>query len=309
MYSNNCFLQEMRISCICQNEYKYFLRKLNVIGVGLGYKITNGLYTKNICITVFVKEKLPNNMLPSNEIIPNFYKGFLTDVVDCAGLPKFQSLTLKVRPVICGYSVGNILYNDSGGTCGCLVRDNYLYMLSSNHVLAKTNEAPLNSSIVQPAVQYGGKTPGNIVAFLKKFIPLKFIEGRSEPKNQVDCAIVKVFNKSLASPEIAFVGVPKGIGKPKLNEPVKKVGATSELTDGRITNLSTTILMDCGSKQALFTNQIITTKITDPGDSGALLLDENNNALGLCMGGINQITVSNSISLVLKNLKVNLVTS
>src|SRR3712207_8760092 len=43
-------------------------------------------------------------------------------------------------------------------------------------------------------------------------------------------------------------------------------------------------------KQALFTNQIMTSKMTESGDSGSLLVDEELNALGLCMSSNNQTT-------------------
>ncbi|MCD3199009.1 hypothetical protein G8T76_14790, partial [Clostridium botulinum C/D] len=143
------------------------------------------------------------------------------------------------------------------------------------------------------------------------YIPIKFIEGKTKPENIVDCALCKVINRSFVSSEIAFVGTPKGTAKAKLNEDVKKVGRTTELTIGQVKYLYATFIVNSLQigKKALFTNQIITTKMAEPGDSGALLLNENNYALGLLIGSNNDIGVFSPIQKVLDSLKVKLVTS
>lgn len=297
------------ISNICECEYSYFLSRPNVVGVGLGYKMVRGFYTEQKCIAVFVTRKVPCNELLSNEIIPNCYKGFPTDVKEC-GMPVCNSLTARVRPLINGYSVGNILINNSG-TSACLVSDKYIYILSNNHVFALNNTAPIGSVILQPSVQDGGTIKKDVIGHLNRYIPIKFIEGSTEPENIVDCALCKVISRSFVSPKIAFVGIPKGAVKAKLDENVKKVGRTTEMTTGEIRYLSSTFRVSCVGvgKNALFKKQIVTTRMGQAGDSGSLLLDESNHALGLYLGSTSAITIFNPIQEVLDSLKVKLVTA
>ncbi|CAG7840457.1 hypothetical protein CLOHAE12215_01881 [Clostridium haemolyticum] len=296
------------ISNICENEYKFFLGKCNVIGVALGYKMVNGFYTNQKCITVFVTKKVSCNELLDSEIIPSYYKGFQTDVKEC-GMPVCDSLTGRLRPLLNGYSIGNILENMCG-TSGCLVKDRYLYILSNNHVFALNNKAPINSAIVQPSVYDGGKIEKDVIGHLKKYIPIKFIEGKNMPENIVDCALCQVISRSFVLPDITYVGIPKGTDKAKINDDVKKVGRSTELTTGKINNVSGTFRVKCQvvSKQALFKKQIVTTRMGQPGDSGSLILNKDNYAISLYMASINDITISNPIQEILNSLKVQLVT-
>ncbi|KEI00036.1 serine protease (plasmid) [Clostridium botulinum] len=295
------------ISCICSNEYPFFLDKSNVVGVGLGYKVKNGFCTFQKCIKVFVTEKVPSNELPSADLVPPIYKGLMTDVVD-AGYFKPHSLTQKVRPVICGYSIGpQPIFGV--GTLGCLVTDGFSrFILSNNHVLANFNSLAINTPILQPGVKDGGKAEADVVANLTKFIPLRPVTTFRRPDNYADCAIARLTDKSIASPEIALAGNPKGVKPPKLNEYVKKVGKTSELTEGRITAINTTYTADYGTKDVLFKNQIVTTFLSQQGDSGAVLLDVDNYVLGLIIGGTNTFTISNNISDVLRLLSIGIIT-
>ncbi|AYF55236.1 hypothetical protein G8S49_03205 [Clostridium botulinum C] len=271
--------------------------------------MVKGFYTNQKCITIFVTKKVSCNELLSNEIIPNFYKGFQTDVKQCE-MPRCSSLTQRIRPVLNGYSIGNIMaYNY--GTSSCLVEDKYLYILGNNHLLALNNQAPIGSAIVQPGVEDGGKIEKDVIGHLNKFIPIKFIEGAKEPENIVDCALCKVINRSFVSPKIAFVGIPKGVAKTKLGDNVKKVGRTTEMTKGKITYLDGVFKVKCENvqKRALFKKLIITTSIGELGDSGALLLNEDDYALGIYMASGESIGVFNSIQEVLDSLKVKLVTN
>ncbi|MCD3292233.1 serine protease, partial [Clostridium botulinum C/D] len=224
---------EERISYICSNEYEFFLNKTNVVGVGLGYKVKNGFCTCQKCIKVFVTKKVSSNELTPSDLVPPIYKGLMTDIVNC-GYFQPHSLTQRIRPVICGYSIGPI--NFLGGTLGCLVTDGFSrFMLSNNHVLANFNSFPINTPILQPSSNDGGKAPADVVANLTKFVPLNRVTAFRKPTNYVDAAIARLTNKSIASPAIALVGPPKGTSPPQLNHHVKKVGKTSELTTGTIT--------------------------------------------------------------------------
>lgn len=130
------------------------------------------------------------------------------------------------------------------------------------------------------------------------------------PENIVDCALCQVISRSFVLPDITYVGIPKGTDKAKINDDVKKVGRSTELTTGKINNVSGTFRVKCQvvSKQALFKKQIVTTRMGQPGDSGSLILNKDNYAISLYMASINDITISNPIQEVLNSLKVQLVT-
>src|SRR3712207_8381896 len=101
-------------------------------------------------------------------------------------------------------------------------------------------------------------------------------------------------------------GYLKGIGKPNLEEGVKKVGRTTELTVGKISAIYATYVLKYNDKDVLFKDQIFTTDMADYGDSGAILVDYKNYALGLLMAGSESFTIYNDIYNVLDNLKVNI---
>ncbi|KOC34629.1 hypothetical protein ADU82_09965 (plasmid) [Clostridium botulinum] len=284
---------------------------INVVGICLSYKVKGGFRTNQLCIQVFVSRKLFSNELNSQDLIPNLYKGIPTDVVQ-TGILNSCSLTQKVRPAIGGYIIANEHEVFAGGTLGCLVSNkNDYYILSNNHVLANNNKAPIGTKIIQPSYAYGGRLKTDVVAILSKFIPKKPIGTLRRPTNYADCAIAKVINKSLVSPRIAFVGIPQEPIVPRLDQSIKKVGYSTELTSGIIIGINATAEVHSATTEEkfLFKEQIVTTNIGSSGDSGALLLDPSNHTLGLLMSGCSSRNICNPIKYILKELDVRIVTS
>lgn len=54
----------------------------NVVGVGVGYKVTAGVETHRRCITVFVSRKVPLSQLADDERVPLRFQLHLTDVIE-----------------------------------------------------------------------------------------------------------------------------------------------------------------------------------------------------------------------------------
>ncbi|KOC55256.1 hypothetical protein ADU90_02200 [Clostridium botulinum] len=299
---------DSKISYICLNEYEYFFNKSNVLGIGLGYKIINGFSTLEKCIGVFVTKKLPENELTPQNKIPKTYKGIKTDIIQ-SNTVTASSLTNKIRPVICGYNIGSSI-NDETGTLGCLVTDGkFNYILTNYHVITNKENPPIGTPILQPGLSYKGKLPDDTIATLAKYIPVKFATSpQHRPPNLVDCAIGKLSNHSSVSAKVALLGLPNGVSSPTLGQSVQKTGCESEKTTGKITYISVSILANMSGKQALFKNQIVTTLMSKDGDSGAILFDEHMNALGLLIGADDSHTVYNSITDVINNLNVKIVT-
>ncbi|AYF53702.1 hypothetical protein G8S49_07715 [Clostridium botulinum C] len=299
-------LIQKKILYICRYEYTYFFNKSNVVALGLGYKVKNGIISSKECISIFVNNKLSLHELLPNDIIPSTYNGVITDVID-SGPITASSLTNKIRPALGGYSIGPIK-GAPGGTFGCLVTDGkYYHVLTNNHIIVDKKITKIGMPIIQPTVVDGG-TIEDEIAKLSLYIPLKPQTSTSSPENLVDCSINKITKRSLVSTKIAFLGRPKGTALPYISDDVMKVGRTSELTKGSIISIGATAKLTIDEAKYLFVNQIITTRMSSDGDSGSVLFDKNINAIGLLVGASNSQSLFNPIDAVLDSLKVKIVT-
>ncbi|KGM96284.1 hypothetical protein IRP63_05185 [Clostridium botulinum] len=303
----NCCSIDQIISYICENEYQYFFQKKNVVGVGVGYKVKGGFCTNKKSLIVFVSNKISSNELSCNDLIPPLYRGIITDVME-SGTIQFQKLTQKSRPVEGGFAIG-VEGTMESTTMGCLVTDGkYKYVLTTNHGIVKDQFA-IGRNILQPSPQNGGKVPEDIIGTISKFIPLKYKGTFTEPTNLVDCCMIIVLQESLVSPKIHFLNTPPlGVANPELNIDVQKIGSATEKTIGKILSVSATMKLEFNKKDYIFKKQIVTTKMTGDGDSGAIVLNMRNFAVGMAIGGSQSITVVNNMANVLKSLNVNIVT-
>lgn len=232
----------------------------------------------------------------------------------------------QLFPVQLGTSGGNI--NDStrkfcfGGTLGALVEDAQgQYILSNNHVLARTNLAAIGEDIIQPGlidqVPACAKDPTDIVADLSSFVRLLFKKIGKIPINSVDAAIAKIRNGAVdPSGSILDIGpISSDTLPPTLGLAVKKSGRTSGLTTGMISALHVTVDVSYGKrKTARFTDQIIITpgSFLMSGDSGSLMVedvDPTPHAVGLLFAGGSTIAIANPIGPVLDAFGVTMVGS
>jgi hypothetical protein len=234
-------------------------------------------------------------------------------------------------PIQLGTSGGNI--NDSskgfcyGGTLGALVEDTSgtEYILSNNHVLARTNAASMGEDIIQPGLIDESpacfKDTTDIVADLSAFISIQFKTKGTMPPNTVDAAIaqVRVGTKGFIVDPTGFIidigTVSSDTVAPSLGMAVKKSGRTTGLTNGNITAVDATIDVSYGSgKTARFTNQIVvgTGDFIAAGDSGSLMVEDvvtNPRAVGLLFAGSSTTAIANPIDHVLKAFNVSMVGS
>lgn len=324
------------------NRYRSQLFQLrNVVGVGFGKKEKNGVQTDDDAIIVLVKKKQPLEELSENDLVPQTIENFKTDIQEIGEL-KFQiSRTDRLRPAQPGISIGH--YKVSAGTFGAVVRDRKTgtpLILSNNHVLAnQTNgydgRAKVGDPILQPGKYDDGSESEDIIAFLERFIPVNTrIERASYPiavklkkkassfrhstkqdysfklfedgvTNRVDCAVAKPIKEDYIDENILEIGKVKGIREPEIGLEVVKSGRTTGITKGKIKVIDSTVevTMDDGLK-ATFEDQIIMEPLSEGGDSGSLVLDKNNKAIGLLFAGSSQATVCNKITFVLEALEV-----
>jgi len=286
---------------------------VNVVGFGVGEKITDESITGEMCVKVFVAKKFPKSRISRSDLIPKSLDGVSTDVEEI-GYPKRFALENRVRhrPLVAGVSMG--LGRDSvpvgfAGTFGLVVRDRQnaakLYALSNNHVLADENRVAIGAKVLQPGTLDGGKASDHISG-LSAFIPLKFDNRR----NYSDAAIAFLDVMSVA-PSILGIGTPTGAARPLLNMVVRKAGRTTGLTEGIIRAVNSDIfdieyeqgpvrVDDCIVIRASMANK----SFSKPGDSGSAIVNAQGKIVGLLFAGSDVVTFATPINRILNHFKV-----
>jgi hypothetical protein len=311
----------------------------NVVGIGIGYKVSERRRTDEISVVVLVRQKIPLAGLAKTALIPQEVNGVRTDVMQVGDIRPLQARTSRWRPVPAGVSLGH--YKITAGTFGCMVydrTDGKPLMLSNNHVLANSNDASSGDAILQPGSADGGQVDRDTIGYLERFCPIRFntsppacnlakgyadvgnaiarlagskhrlqaLQVHPMASNLIDAAVARPMNLGVLQDMILEIGVIKGITAPTLNMLVRKSGRTTALTTGEITVLETTVTVNYGwDLMATFEDQILTNPMSQGGDSGSLLVAGNAPlAVGLLFAGSDQVTIHNPIQAVFTYLKV-----
>jgi len=237
------------------------------------------------------------------------------------------------RPIELGTTGGNI--NDissafcCSGTLGSLVEDtDGQYILSNNHVLARTNTASLGEYIIQPGLidqsPVCSQDTNDVVAHLSDFVKIQFKKGKRVPLNEVDAAIAKVQNGNVdMDGSILDIGLVSAntVSAVSIGQYVQKSGRTTGLTFGEVAAFDVTVDVgyskECGggtNQVARFVNQIRITSgdFSAGGDSGSLVVeaypaDGLPRAVGLLFAGSSSSTLANPIGAVLSAFDVAMV--
>jgi len=310
--------EELEIFDIQQKEEASLLDKDNVVGVGIGNKIKDGKETGDKCLTVLVSQKLDKSIIGDENFVPANIGKHKTDIVEVGEIfaggtsleEKTETLRKKMRPAKGGYSVGH--YKITAGTIATGVYDivsspgipKKYYILSNNHVLANSNNAKIGDPILQPGPYDGGTDPGDVIAKLSRYIAIKF----GGPDNYVDAAIAEA-NFQDIDRQIYWIGYAKDtVPVPRIGTIVQKTGRTTNYTTGKITAINTSVNVNYGGgKIAKFARQIVTTNMSAGGDSGSLLLDMNENVVGLLFAGSSRVTIYNDMRDVQSLLGIELI--
>ncbi|MGF1594073.1 MAG: hypothetical protein ACFCUW_12375 [Kiloniellaceae bacterium] len=303
----------------------------NVVGMGFGVKWSDGEPTGKPALLALVSQKVDKEELTAADMIPKKIGEMPTDVL-AIGEPfagqaepvevSAQLLARRARPASGGYSVGHKAI--TAGTIGTCVYDmmgtpgnsvgvpNHYYILSNNHVLANSNNGTPGDAVLQPGPFDGGSDPADRIAALSRFIPITFDPPvpRALHRNLVDAALAEGQFHDLKR-EIHWVGHLRG-WRPRVDVTVgtllHKTGRTTNYTTGRITTVNATVDVNFGGgRVARFRDQILTTPMSAGGDSGSLVADRENFAVGLLFAGSPQVTILNQIQHVRSLLRVEIV--
>lgn len=303
---------------------EHLLSLSNVIGIGYGLKEIAGELTDQNSIVVMVSKKVPEIRLTQDEIVPKFIEGIISDVIEVGHVSvrrcrpdhdqnlapdilEFNNARkLRWRPAPGGVSIGH--YKITAGTLGAVVYDRCRgrkFILSNNHVFAnstngKDHRASKGDPILQPGPINGGTVKCDTIARLYRYVPLK-----DKGINIVDAAVARPLRPRLIDPYILGIGTVKGTSLPELGMIVKKSGRTTGVTYGRIRVINAIVSVHYHNGRILkFTDQILVNAFDQPGDSGSLVLDEYNRAIGLLFAGSDRYTFINPINPVLDLLGV-----
>jgi hypothetical protein len=223
---------------------------------------------------------------------------------------------------------GNQIVDCCGGTLGSLIQNSSRtqYLLSCNHVLARSDQASTGEMIIQPGLIDNNCTPNGEgsgttpVGVLTAWLPL------SSSSTNVDAAIAQVDSGAVnTSGEIQELGALQGSGtlaaappgitstsgkgeSGSINLVVAKSGRTTGLTCASIsaTNLDVEVdyYKNCAETEAYltktYTNQLAIEGIqfSDAGDSGSLVVDVSNaEPVGLFFaGGVTNTGMSEGVA-------------
>jgi hypothetical protein len=243
---------------------------------------------------------------------------------------------VRRRPAQPGCSIGH--RDITAGTFGLLVqRDGAAYILSNNHVLANSNAAHIGDPIYQPGAADGGRHDDKLAALIE-FEPLDFGEAQAECStaktlahllnllaqltgsshrlepvmmttglNVMDAALALPDQPDWVIPDILRIGIPTGIAEPALGQIVQKMGRTTELTKGIVTQIDVTVDVDYAGRKARFTDQVFAGPISSPGDSGSSILDTAGRVVGLLFAGSEQVTIFTPIRRILDRFGVDVI--
>ena len=294
----------------------------NIHAVGIGTLAGNNDYCIQIFISNADEEIWPGTRLSA---LPNRYRGvpvvpiempmagFLTGPAPSPTTPPSsypQGIRKHQEVIIGGISGANTNLTGQSGTIGyfCtrkskLPRRKEIHLLSNSHVFADLRKAKLDETdlIAQPSPgEAGSNRP---IATLVNFSALKFETGIDDP-NHIDAAIARLWEPQPHDPLIPMIGAVKGYVRKQeieVGEVVRKFGRTTGYTEGRVFSICLDIWIryDRTGQSAFFQNQLLIepalpgyTKFVAKGDSGSLVVDEKQHAIGLIFGGMAELPES-----------------
>jgi hypothetical protein len=294
----------------------------NIHAVGIG--MLDG--SREYCIQVFVNDANGELWAGSGAApLPGSYRdvplvlmempvaGFLSDA-DLSSLASSDQYSRGIREhqevIIGGISGANTNLTGQSGTIGyfCTIKSKLprrkeIHLLSNSHVFADLRKAKVDDGdlIMQPSP--GEPASNRPIGALVNFSALKFEQDIKEP-NHIDAAIAKLWGPHQHKPVIPLIGAVKGYVAKKdveVGEAARKFGRTTGYTEGRILSiyLDIWIRYDRTGQSAFFQNQFLIeptlpkfAKFVSKGDSGSLLIDAEQHAIGLIFAGMAEVPKS-----------------
>jgi hypothetical protein len=257
-----------------------------VVGLGFGWKRTNGEKSAINCIRIYVRRKVALRRIPMRLRIPGTLEGIDTDVIPIGKIRAHGAAALQS-----GTSVGDRAGHR--GTLGCIVKDDHAqYLLGSWHVmdfLGTSDGAP----VFMPALSPGGVLPqvGQVASSLQMAV-----DGTTP--SLIDAAIATIEDRWVPNQSLPNLGpisqTPANLNVPQDQWPVVSIdGCATQNQPGTIEAVAEDVLVeyyDNPGTTGFLTNQIgiVGTggDFSQETDSGALVVTQTGvNPVGILVGG------------------------
>lgn len=296
-----------------------FSNIIHAIGIGR-LPIDNGY-----CIQVFVSDANQQWAVGAGTMpLPTIYRGipvvlieipvaeFLSAAIDEPAVesrPYSNGIRERQEIILGGLSGANTNLTGESGTIGyfCtrkskLSRRKEIHLLSNSHVFADLRRSNVDESdlIMQPSP--GEATSTRPIGSLVYFSALTFSD-MNKP-NHVDAAIARLWAPCAHKSVIPLIGAVKGYVHKADVEPgetARKFGRTTGYTEGHVFSIYLDIWIRYArtGQSAFFQDQFLVEpdlpefrKFVEKGDSGSLVVDAKQNALGLLFGGMTKLPES-----------------
>lgn len=283
----------------------------NIVGVGVAERVTNHHLTGELAVSFYVIHKVPRDEIDRNALIPPYWEGFRTDVIESGQfLPQTRDRRpeqWRYRPPLPGVSLGHA--DGMTGTFGFLaIKDHDIYAVSSNHVFSRGEGCATGDLVLQPGLADDG-TLEDYFADVALWVPLQ--QGTD---NLIDAAGAWICNQDALSDVLNIGRVGKIPYTTRRNRVVCKCGRATGVSYGVVWDVDNTSQLphrqpDGTTMHARMVDQILVVgsqrQFSEEGDSGALVIDFcTRQPIGIVCGGGRKFTVVNKITHVLNGLGV-----
>ncbi|MFN4315687.1 MAG: hypothetical protein ACK4E0_15410 [Chitinophagaceae bacterium] len=327
-------------AAIAENYDSWKAQYPNIVGAEIGLKKVEGRQIPEKALIFLVRRKLADDQLSKSEIIPDrlMYGGrwLATDVVE-KPIAVAQSQILHpghiYAPARIGTNISRTNFSNFG-TIGLKVtrkidaETTQHYLITCFHVLfpdqivkpPQQGKTDIQIKVSYASKSYPATTPGWDFANSNRVrVALKShaVEGHLSP--QLDVALARIAAKDLENRTFEYdtgksITVKSAIPRNEITEALEVYcyGSVSGRKRGRIEVVSvskTDVELTTTNGSAYiqtFDNLIRTSKISDPGDSGAVVLDGNGRVLGIILAGDDQYSYVLPFHSIQNLLSVNL---
>lgn len=252
-------------------------------------------------LAIFVDKLTPQHRHLHNKKFGSLY----SKVIEVGEITLSADHTARTRPLCGGVSISNV--GGTAGTLGAIVRDETyqrLYGITCAHVVSSYTKYPGYNIIVYAlgdvVIQPGNYDDGTeAVDRIGTVISEKWL-WYGGTLNYDESAYILLDDQDDTSPiilDLFDVDSQRTVTSADAGCPVAFSGRTSGAVKTSISYISGTITVTYGSYVCSFSGQIVTPRVSQDGDSGALLVDSNTHeAVGMLFAAGSSVSIFNPIN-------------
>ena len=290
----------------CETTYCAVVKMSNNFSIKDDYYIEIGLTNFTVLrewdyksMDMMIKERIANEFI-SNDFKDDYLVGNVIPV--SSEKITLLSNSLKREKITGGCSVFYKNSDNKTGTAGAffkLKNSEDVYMLSNRHVIVDP-DCEMDTQVVHPSrMDSSNEFPDQVIGS---------IYWRSDKDDEfLDAAISKIdypveIGRYSLCRNLKF----KSLGKAKLHQNVSKTGRSSGITFGEIRSINCTVnVTEKIEAPRFFKHQILSNNIAIDGDSGSVLVNEDEEVVGLIFASNKKTaSFSNNINYIFNNKNI-----